>query len=99
MAAYDWVVFIVHPYRCPLSSARIEVPDVFERNGLWYMTCLTGLVYGNRGFWNDPNLVAGTIFAEKRRTPVPRGTPFHLRGFAGRNPRGKRDAGAIERHK
>ncbi len=31
--------------------------------GLWYMTCLTGHWYGNRGYWGDPNLVNGTIFA------------------------------------
>mgnify|MGYP006291518829 CR=1 FL=1 len=51
------------PAFAPGKYACIEVPEVFRMNGLWYMTCLTGHWYGNRGFWDDPNLVAGTIFA------------------------------------
>ncbi len=51
------------PAFAPAKYACIEVPDVFEMNGLWYMTCLTGHWYGNRGIFSDPNLVCGTMFA------------------------------------
>jgi hypothetical protein len=39
------------------------VPDVFELNGKWYMTCLTGQHYGNRGIFSDPDICEGTIYA------------------------------------
>ncbi len=51
------------PAFAPGKYACIEVPEVFQMNGRWYMTCLTGHWYGNRGYWADPNLICGTIFA------------------------------------
>jgi len=40
----------------------VEVPDVFFMDGRWYMTCLTGNVYGKRHVFSDPNLSFGTIY-------------------------------------
>lgn len=51
------------PAFAPRKYAVIEVPDVFELNGKWYMTCLTGEHYGNRGIFSDPDIRAGTIYA------------------------------------
>jgi len=51
------------PAFAPEKYATIEVPDVFELNGRWYLTCLTGNGYGNRGIWSDPNLTQGTMYA------------------------------------
>ena len=51
------------PAFAPDKYAVIEVPDVFELNGKWYMTCLTGEHYGNRGIFSDPNIREGTIYA------------------------------------
>jgi beta-fructofuranosidase len=59
------------PAFAPQKYACIEVPDVFEMNGLWYMTILTGNWYGNRGFWSDPNLVCGTLYAVAERPEGP----------------------------
>ncbi len=42
--------------------ACVEVPDVFFMDGRWYMTCLTGNIYGNRRIFTDPNLCFGTIY-------------------------------------
>jgi len=51
------------PAFAPNKYAVIEVPDVFKLNGKWYMTCLTGEHYGNRGIFSDPNIREGTIYA------------------------------------
>lgn len=51
------------PAFAPNKYACIEVPDVFFLNGLWYMTCLTGHNYGNRGIFSDPSITLGTIYA------------------------------------
>ena len=59
------------PAFAPGKYACIEVPDVFEMGGRWYMTCLTGHWYGNRGIWSDPNLVCGTMFAVADRPEGP----------------------------
>ena len=59
--------FVPKKYNC------IEVPDVFYLNGRWYMTCLTGQHYGNRGIFTDPNFSRGTIYAYSDR---PEG-PYH----------------------
>ncbi|HEY3376695.1 MAG TPA: hypothetical protein VGL77_04295, partial [Armatimonadota bacterium] len=37
------------PAFAPEKYACIEVPDVYFLNGRWYLTCLTGHYYGNRG--------------------------------------------------
>lgn len=50
-------VFVPNRYAC------VEVPDVFEMDGRWYMTCLTGQFYGNRGIFDEPHLLNGTIYA------------------------------------
>lgn len=51
------------PAFAPGTYACLEVPEVFELNGKWYLTCLVGNYYGNRGIWSDPNLVNGTMYA------------------------------------
>ncbi len=51
------------PAFVPASYACIEVPEVFELNGRWYMTCLTSHGYGNRGIYQDRSIVSGTIYA------------------------------------
>lgn len=58
------------PAFAPRKFAGIEVPDVFELNGRWYLTCLA---YGYRGLWSDPNLVTGTLYAVAEQ---PEG-PYH----------------------
>jgi sucrose-6-phosphate hydrolase SacC (GH32 family) len=50
-----------------------EVPDVFELDGKWYMTALTGDVYGQSKRWSDAKITAGTIVFRADR---PEG-PFH----------------------
>jgi hypothetical protein len=57
--------FVPRKYNC------IEVPDVFFLNGSWYMTCLTGHHYGNRGFFSDPYCNYGTIYAVADRPEGP----------------------------
>jgi beta-fructofuranosidase len=59
------------PAFAPGTYACLEVPDVFELNGRWYLTCLTGHFYGNRGYWADPNLVCGTMYAVADRPEGP----------------------------
>ncbi|MFA5206436.1 MAG: hypothetical protein WC708_18720 [Lentisphaeria bacterium] len=61
------------PAFAPDKYACIEVPDVFQLDGRWYMTCLTGTVYGNRAIFSDPHVHFGTIYAVADR---PEG-PFH----------------------
>lgn len=51
------------PAFAPGKYACVEVPDVFFLNGKWYMMCLVGNHYGNRGIWADSHLVNGTIYA------------------------------------
>ncbi len=57
----------------PRKYACIEVPDVFFLDGKWYMICLTGNGYGNRGIFSDPSVLRGTIYAVAER---PEG-PYH----------------------
>ena len=59
------------PAFAPDRYACVEVPDVFEMDGLWYMTCLTGNFYGNRGAYSDPNVTNGTIYAVAERPEGP----------------------------
>lgn len=61
------------PAFAPRKYACIEVPDVFFLDGRWYMTCLTGTGYGNRGIFSDPYAYRGTIYAVAER---PEG-PYH----------------------
>lgn len=51
------------PAFAPRKYACIEVPDVFFLNGKWYLICLTGNGYGNRGIFSDPSVIRGTIYA------------------------------------
>lgn len=46
----------------PGRYACLEVPDVFELNGRWYLTCLVGNRYGDRGPLSG-NTTNGTIYA------------------------------------
>lgn len=51
------------PVFIPAKYACVEVPDVYFLNGRWYMTCLTGNSYGNRGIYKERNITQGTIYA------------------------------------
>lgn len=51
------------PAFAPEKYACIEVPDVFHLDGRWYMTCLSGNGYGNRGMYTDPHITSATIYA------------------------------------
>ncbi len=51
------------PCFVPEKYACIEVPDVFQLDGRWYLTCLTGNSYGQRNRLSDTNLHMGTIYA------------------------------------
>ncbi|WP_167859243.1 glycoside hydrolase family protein [Paenibacillus cymbidii] len=51
------------PAFVPRKYAVVEVPDVFAIDGRWYMTCLTGHGYGNRGIFADRAAFRGTIYA------------------------------------
>lgn len=61
------------PAFAPKKYACIEAHDVFHLNGRWYMLCLAGHHYGNRGIFSDPNVVNGTIYAIAEK---PEG-PYH----------------------
>ena len=71
-----WSADLIHwehrpPAFVPGNIACVEVPDVFELDGLWYMTCLAGNTYGNRGYWSDPNVNMGTLYAVSDRPEGP----------------------------
>ena len=59
------------PAFAPGKYACLEVPDVFFLNGKWYLLCLLGHYYGNRGIWSDPHVVGGTMFAVADRPEGP----------------------------
>jgi hypothetical protein len=59
------------PAFVPGNIATIEVPDVFQIDGRWYLTCLTGNRYGNRGIFSDPGVRLGTIYAVAERAEGP----------------------------
>lgn len=59
------------PAFAPGKYACIEVPDVFEQDGRWYMTCLTCNQYGNRGIFSESHLTIGTIYAVADRPEGP----------------------------
>ena len=59
------------PAFAPDKYCTIEVPDVFELDGRWFMTCLTGNSYGNRGIFSEPRATTGTIFAVADRPEGP----------------------------
>lgn len=47
----------------PKYAGVLEVPDVFLLDGKWYLTYLTGNIYGAKGAVDDPNLVKYTLCA------------------------------------
>ncbi len=51
------------PVFVPGNMACVEAHDVFYLDGRWYLTCLVGHGYGNRGFYSDPYISNGTIYA------------------------------------
>ena len=57
--------FVAAGYAC------VEVPEVFELGGRWYMTCLTSHIYGNRGIYREDGIVSGTIYAVADRPEGP----------------------------
>jgi len=61
----DLLRWEVGPPCCtPDRFTCFEVPDVFELDGKWYMTALTGDCYGQRERWSDPNIRHATIVCE-----------------------------------
>ena len=59
------------PAFAPGKYNCLEVPDVFCLDGRWYLTCLSGYHYGNRGYWSDPHISAGTLYAVADRPEGP----------------------------
>ncbi len=59
------------PAFAPAKYNCIEVPDVFEIDGRWYLTCLTGSQYGNRGGFSDRYATRATIYAVADRPEGP----------------------------
>ncbi len=51
------------PVFAPEGLPCVEVPDVFLLNGRWYITCLTGLIYGTQRPFSDPAICHGTLYA------------------------------------
>ena len=47
----------------PEGQACVEVPEVFCIRGRWYMLCLTGSNYGQRGGLSDPLVRVATLYA------------------------------------
>ena len=48
---------------CPEQNGMVEVPDVFELDGKWYLTLLTGVNYRGRGGIPDSRLSNFTVYA------------------------------------
>lgn len=59
------------PAFVPRKYNIAEVPEVFELNGLYYLTLLTGHYYGSRGLFSDPHVTGGTIYAIAERPEGP----------------------------
>ena len=59
------------PAFVPRKYNSIEVPDVFCLEGRWFLTCLTGNQYGNRGLFSDRYATRGTIYAVADRPEGP----------------------------
>lgn len=59
------------PAFTPSRYACVEVPEVFESNGRWYMMCLAAHDYGNRGIFPDPAISRGTVYAVAERPQGP----------------------------
>ena len=47
----------------PQYIATVEMMDVFELNGKWYMTLLSGNFYGSRTAYSDPYVSKVTLYA------------------------------------
>lgn len=47
----------------PDFDGAVEVPNVFKLGGKWYMTMLTGTIYGAKGAISDSNLACFTVLA------------------------------------
>ena len=59
------------PCFTPDRYGCVEVPEVFFLQGRWYMLCLTGNRYGQRGLVDDPRLREATIYAVADRVTGP----------------------------
>lgn len=59
------------PCFTPNRYGCVEVPEVFCLQGRWYMLCLTGNRYGQRGLVDDPRLREATIYAVADRVTGP----------------------------
>ncbi len=57
-----WEQFPV-PVFAPENCGCVEVPNVFRIGDLWYITCLTGLIYGTFNAFSDDSICFGTIYA------------------------------------
>lgn len=51
------------PVFASTRHACVEVPDVFELDGRWYLICLTGMVYGSLNDFTEPEWNFGTVYA------------------------------------
>ena len=49
----------------------VEMPDLFELDGRWYLTWLEDNAYGNRDVLGEPRLTSGTLYAVADRIEGP----------------------------
>jgi len=64
------------PVFAPRRYACLEVPDVFRIGDLWYLTALTGSIYGNsRDAIRDPRVTNGVVYAVSDRIDGPFSEP------------------------
>lgn len=63
----------------PRQNGMIEVPDVFEMDGKWYLTFLTGPHYAGRSLTDDDYVCNCTLYAtaDSPRGPLRGGTQQH----------------------
>lgn len=59
------------PCFAPDRYACMEVPEVFQMQGKWYMTVTTGNGYGQRNVVDDPNHTRDTVYAVADRIQGP----------------------------
>jgi len=59
-------------YRSPENRYSIvEMPDLFQLDGKWYLTWLEDTAYGNRNIFDEPYLTCGTVYAVSDRLEGP----------------------------
>ncbi len=70
----------------PRQNGLVEVPDVFEMDGLWYMTALSGTAYAGRSSSDEDFVIGCTTYAvaDNPRGPFRETPPNVLIGGIGR---------------